>query len=136
MEYPWINLTLFFSFFCYNTVGARVWALYLSRGNSFYYRGFVSKVDKFGVYVLFDDGDTASFRFADLSDGVVLDELPQAGRSYKNSQVIAYWPGDGKNKFFKGTVTAEKLLVISVYYVKSELRNRWEQMYQLRPMDA
>ena len=127
-NYKLIKLTLFFFFF-YNTVGARVWAFY-SR-NGLFYRGFVSKVANSIAHVLFDDGDKATYRVASLDRYVVLDELPQAGRSYKNSQVIAYWPGDGKNKFFKGTVTAEKP---GSYYVSSEWRKRWEEIYQLRPM--
>lgn len=121
--------------FCYNTVGARVFAYW---PNGYYYRGFVIRVRDSEVYVRYDDGDSRTFHKNDRQPHIVLDEIPQK-QYHVGDRVLAATP-DRKDRYASGRITYVKNSddprpwAEHAYYVDVNGGKYWRQFYQIRQM--
>ena len=119
--------------FCYNTVGARVFAYW---PNGYYYRGFVVKASDSKVLVYYDDGDNRWFDKNDPKINVILDEIPQ--KRYLLAEFVLAATSDVERyasaRIMKvGNRDDPKPWAKHAYYVRG-IDAYWAQFYQIRQL--
>ena len=80
-------------------VGARVFARW---SNGLYYKGFVSKSNRWTVSINYDDGDKITLAKSDKA-AVILDKIPKNRLVKIGQNVIGYWPG--RVRYYPGHIS-------------------------------